>query len=827
MNAKELILKKINADSNWVDLYVYSLMLGEDLRRIGDLMISEEVTKLVSEYNTNLWTDPIPKNKIHFIDQAIDDPSRYAVYKPNASEADIKKANERTEILFKTLKKKAKGAEEIRILGRLLKINQGLPTDKWGKYSYIKGIETFINDKFKDEIGEKFNLLKFAANEEYRLQQIDNYEKVKTTFNILDVIASVPHFKEMFNILSVDNEVLNRLSVRNQVESIVIDETTPKRGNKLSIEEFRQTRNNVDDFLIDSWIKTKNLSFQVPINQKYKVENSILINKDENFIINLDNKDNIDSFRMYIEDYIIPTLKEKLPDNAFIKYLCFGLKTDSEGKERGFYKLPFNMMQIDNSQKTKALYEQILRDFNSLNKVTIPEFGALNPVNAFYLYNLIVNKDGFGQASLTRLFEDLVASGDNSLWVVDYNNWIDQQNPQELANTFLKRDPNDSMAERAEAVLINAANENVETIGFKSEENTSLDRDYNNSTINNNEPLIISDEDGTNYRQVRINLPNTNISIKEALKIARIVDKAEQISEKNHEERAGVDVDFKDIGEWTLSETTANLFYNEELLNKVSQILNSIDTNQNIDINYDDLVSKKEYNLGKILYKIILDSKAFTRVTPNQLTLFETGPTMFYDLKVPTATKIVELIQNAKELSNVKLVTDQDLVNEDASIRNAKGFIKNGDIYINVDRATNDTVIHEFSHLYLAAFKEQNPKIYYTIIGDVQDTERWKSMRENPYYQNKKGSDFDEEVLATMISDYYLTDTLSNIPAKEIDIVTDLLDRLNPEFKYLMDTGEIAPFYDSFIHENYKLSQKVATVKNKLMNDDIIKEDCK
>lgn len=63
LNAKELILKKINADSNWVDLYVYSLMLGEDLRRIGDLMVSEEVTKLVSEYNTNLWTDPIPKIK--------------------------------------------------------------------------------------------------------------------------------------------------------------------------------------------------------------------------------------------------------------------------------------------------------------------------------------------------------------------------------------------------------------------------------------------------------------------------------------------------------------------------------------------------------------------------------------------------------------------------------------------------------------------------------------------------------------------------------------------------------------------------------------------
>lgn len=819
-NAKELILKKINADSNWVDLYVYSLMLGEDLRRIGDLMVSEEVTKLVSEYNTNLWTDPQPKNKIKFIDSAIERAAEYAVYKENATEAEIKKATNRAEILFKTLKKTAKGAEEIRILGRLLKINQGLPTDKWGKYSYIKGIETFINDKFKNS---SFSLLQFAADENYRREQVENYEKVKTTFNILDVIASVPHFKEMFNILSIDNEVLNRLSVRNRLESIVIDNSIPERGNKLSPNEFRQIKNNIDDFLINSWIKTKNLSFQVPINQKYKVSNGTLINRDENFTINLDRKDSIDSFRMYVEDYIIPTLKEKLPDNAFIKYLCFGLKSDPEGGERGFYKLPFNMMQIDNSQKTKALYEQILRDFNNLNKVAIPELGNLNPVNAFYLYNLIVNKDGFGQASLTRLFEDLVASGDTSLWVVDYNNWIDQQNPENLANSFLNRVVKDDTAEKAEATLINAALTDVETIGFKSEENTSLDRDYNDSTTNI-EPLTVSDEDGNTYRQVRVNLPNTNISIKEALKVAKIVDKTEQISKKNKENPTEYDVDFDGVGDWALSERTANLFYNDQLHKQVSEILSSINPNGDANIDYNKLVSQSKYNLGKILYKIIFNSKAFTKIDPNQLTLFETGPTKFYDLKVPTSTKITELVQNLQELKNVKLVTDADLINEDASIRNAKGFIKNGDIYINTDRATDDTVVHEFSHLYLAALKEQSPKEYYIILSEVQDTDLWKDMRENPYYQNKKGSDFDEEVLATMLSNYYSNSKMSDI---ELDIIEDLLERLNPEFKYLMDTGEIAPFYDSFIHENYKLSQKVATVKNKLINDDIIKEDCK
>jgi hypothetical protein len=43
----------------------------------------------------------------------------------------------------------------------------------------------------------------------------------------------------------------------------------------------------------------------------------------------------------------------------------------------------------------------------------------------FYLYNLIVHKDGFGQNSLTRIFEDLV-SGDDDLLVNRYNEWVSQ-----------------------------------------------------------------------------------------------------------------------------------------------------------------------------------------------------------------------------------------------------------------------------------------------------------------------------------------------------------------------------------------------------------------
>ena len=477
------------------------------------------------------------------------------------------------------------------------------------------------------------------------------------------------------------------------------------------------------------------------------------------------------------------------------------------------------MMQIDNSQKTKALYEQILRDFNSLNKVTIPEFGALNPVNAFYLYNLIVNKDGFGQASLTRLFEDLVASGDNSLWVVDYNNWIDQQNPQELANTFLKRDPNDSMAERAEVILINAANENVETIGFKSEENTSLDRDYNDSTIDTTKPILVSNGN-EQYRQVRFNIPKTDISVEEALKIAKIIEVAETKADRNNEEIDSY-IDFDYYKEWGTAESVAELFEDEKVYNITNKLISEHDI---LVDEFDNINTSSKNLISNTLKHIIFNSGAFVRTDPNQLTLFDNGPTKFYDLKTPMSTKITELVKNVNSLQNVRLVTDQDVINEDTAIKNAKGFIKEGIIYINIDRATDDTLIHEFSHLYLADARNMHAESYYKILGNIQDTELWNRMRQNPYYRNKKGSDFDEEVLATMITDYYNGYIKSDA---ELEIIDEILSIANPELKAIINSGEIMPFYDSFIHENYKLSQKVATVKNKLMNDDIIKEDCK
>lgn len=91
-------------------------------------------------------------------------------------------------------------------------------------------------------------------------------------------------------------------------------------------------------------------------------------------------------------------------------------------------------------------------------------------------------------------------------------------------------------------------------------------------------------------------------------------------------------------------------------------------------------------------------------------------------------------------------------------------------------------------------------------------------------YQNKRGSDFDEEVLATIISNYYKDDRENFF--ENAHFAYKALDLVSPEFKEFLLLDTIPQLSDTLI-TNYKDQQKLATVKNQLTKDNIIKEDCK
>lgn len=755
MNAKELILKKINADTNWVDIYTISLMLGESLDEIGNLMIDDDITELVNDFTTSMFSDEQNYDKV-----------RYVADKAYTSEGEKKEK-------YLQLLDKVISADEVRILGKILKINQGLPTNTSDLYSYIKSIEKYIESRFNRQILEKqeeylriekelektwltpekkeilkeerrlqkiypeleegsslynfynkynliyedingnirhgdleaklgkpkeaikarqdyfksrkemaniwqsFDLVRFITDPIYKQESIEKYEQNKVNFNILEVISAVPHFREMFNVLAINKSVLNSLSSRNRLEDIILNQLSrnfagvrmdvSKPLNKL---EIRTIKDQIDKYLIRSWIISKGIEINVPASPKNPAP----------YILRLDNENNINKFRSYVENYAIPLLKDKLKNNKFVQLLTFGLRQGVP-----FYKLPLNMVQVDNTQKTRALYEEALYAFNNLNKVKITGID-MNLVDMFYLYNLVVNQDKFGPNSMTRIFEDLVSSGNEDLLIYDFNNWIDSQNIEDLVNRFRTEE---------------------NSIRFNLVEST---------------PIV----DDT----------NSDIGFKET-------PLEEDIEEAQYEELAD----------------------------------NPVKENNEV----------AEY--------------------------YQTNPS--------TKSKLITIIKESN-LKGLHIVTDSDLVNEDSTTRNARGFVKNGEIYINVDRAEDDTVVHEFSHLYLANAKVNSPNEYYSVLSRVRNTGTWKYMREIPEYQNKRGSDFDEEVLATLIERAYN----EGLGGADYDVAIDALNLTSPEFKSFIKS-DILPSLGETLIENYKVSQKIATLKNKLIKDNIIKEDCK
>lgn len=755
MNAKELILKKINADTNWVDIYTISLMLGESLYEVGNLMIDDDITELVNDFTTSMFSDEQNYDKV-----------RYVADKAYTSEG--KKKEKYLQLLDKVI-----SADEVRILGKILKINQGLPTNTSDLYSYVKSIEKYIESRFNRQILEEqeeylriekelektwltpekkeilkeerrlqkiypeleegsplynfynkynliyedingnirhgdleaklgkpkeaikarqdyfksrremaniwqyFDLVRFITDPIYKQESIEKYEQNKVNFNILEVISTVPHFREMFNVLAINKSVLNSLSSRNRLKDIILNQLSrnfagirmdvSKPLNKL---EIRAIKDQIDKYLIRSWIISKGIEINVPASPKNPAP----------YILRLDNENNINKFRSYVENYAIPLLKDKLKNNKFVQLLTFGLRQGVP-----FYKLPLNMVQVDNTQKTRALYEEALYAFNNLNKVKITGID-MNLVDMFYLYNLVVNQDKFGPNSMTRIFEDLVSSGNEDLLIYDFNNWIDSQNIEDLVNRFRTEE---------------------NSIRFNLVEST---------------PIV----DDT----------NSDIGFKET-------PLEEDIEEAQYEELAD----------------------------------NPVKENNEV----------AEY--------------------------YQTNPS--------TKSKLITIIKESN-LKGLHIVTDSDLVNEDSTTRNARGFVKNGEIYINVDRAEDDTVVHEFSHLYLADAKVNSPNEYYSVLSRVRNTGTWKYMREIPEYQNKRGSDFDEEVLATLIERAYN----EGLGGADYDVAIDALNLTSPEFKSFIKS-DILPSLGETLIENYKVSQKIATLKNKLIKDNIIKEDCK
>ena len=337
------------------------------------------------------------------------------------------------------------GVEEQGILGALCGLNQGLRTRSFDKIKFTQRIENYFNRilsdalkvtrketsqhadvrlKVSEILGEDvtFDLFKFATNMDYQNKMISAMEYLYHTDNILKIITTVPHFKQMLHTWAVDETLIRKASVRYNLEKELMQKVKPEgRQYSFNEQEHTQIKRYVNDMLILNWLFQEDLSINIPTDQKiYNITGNDDYSLDGK--LRLNDVHALASFKRLVETYIIPTLKQRddLKDNAFLNALTVTSENLKSGI-KSYLKLPVPMMDIEKSVELEAAYNSYINAFDEISTI---DFGGMKLGDIFYLYNLIVNKDSFGQNSLTRLFENLVNSNKGSFLVNSFNEWI-------------------------------------------------------------------------------------------------------------------------------------------------------------------------------------------------------------------------------------------------------------------------------------------------------------------------------------------------------------------------------------------------------------------
>ena len=313
---------------------------------------------------------------------------------------------------IKTLKNLKDDSKEINTMGKLTRVNQGIPTKQLDKINLRLSIENFVNDKLRtDETkAEPFDLFKFTGNEEYAQMMIQRYNGVKTLFNILDIIHESPHFSKMWEAYNVNMKSLNESTIKNELsENLVrrlvkdgIIENTPMQNDLTRVNAFLQD-NIINKFLTHRVRKPIEINSD-QISSRYNDSNG-LVPFSGSYRLDFRNQYDRATFKFWVERYLIPELKRSnSSQNRFIKDLTLTTYKDLRGDLGTLYKLPINMRQEKPSEQ--VAFADYLDQFTQIKDQNI--IGDYTMEDVFFIYNLLVNKNQFGEFSLTKIFDNSI-----------------------------------------------------------------------------------------------------------------------------------------------------------------------------------------------------------------------------------------------------------------------------------------------------------------------------------------------------------------------------------------------------------------------------------
>lgn len=334
----------------------------------------------------------------------------------------------------------------------------------------------FTNSKRVSLIGGQFDFRYYIhlENSNYRAAAIEYYNLFKNTINIFDVIENSPHFREMVNGVGIIHNVMSTYSKKynmafNKVRDLVrLEGTRIVTNNKevkhlfgnsalpIKISDIVLARSfrAIENFIVSGWFKSgkrvsdfrfnpKNLlslagipklTFYLNDNIKYysigeikglknidDIKNNIIEitpTQEEDFIIDLTTDYGIANFKIFMEEVVLKILQQSKANNI-LELLRLSSVKNSMGLISTQIVPSFNISSL-NSPINMEKFQALLTSFNEIDstvenglKIKNSENKVISYKDLFYVYNLVVNNEMYGDKRLTPLFDDYIKHEDS------------------------------------------------------------------------------------------------------------------------------------------------------------------------------------------------------------------------------------------------------------------------------------------------------------------------------------------------------------------------------------------------------------------------------
>lgn len=502
-NVKELILDKINAGSKLAKCHLYLITLGYNINDIVNFMTSDIVAYIDNLTESNIYEDynisiddaiSIAKGTLPtYIERNFMNTSDYFEFskvnknwknylvedmklKNPFSSASKNYQNVQAFIDFleelkihrpsdingqlttdmkadiEDFEKILAGANEFSNFGRLLGLNQGLPTSKVDLRNLLERIKKIITDrethlkivdksglvnqeilnKFSgdqdfSEIAGKFDVVRFLDDPSYRQLAIEYQNAIKENIPIFKIMEDIPQFKSILDLLNMVQKFDNLISVKSKFFDKLVDEF---KKNNLFIDDFIQKGllSYIDDLMVLDFMENYKYSFPIVSGtisydsyyREVKVGESIDLSTPQGML----------SFKAIFENEVIPNLRNgqfwngekmitlpELENNKFVQ----GLIRTVDG-QMSLYKADIDMLAKDSSASNINKFQDYVTGLKILSK---KEYKINNvPLSDwFIIYNLIVNKNNYGSDRMTTLLQEFIQEG-NSNFLTRYLNHI-------------------------------------------------------------------------------------------------------------------------------------------------------------------------------------------------------------------------------------------------------------------------------------------------------------------------------------------------------------------------------------------------------------------